>query len=65
MTENPMAKFGCPLVSDEEIDVAVAALSKNSNHVINGQGARNLAYSVLVALRGAYFDEKRQTIVNA
>lgn len=52
-----MAKFGCPLVSDEEITVAAEALSRGSNHAIQGNGARNLAYAALVAVRAAHFDE--------
>lgn len=52
-----MAKYGCPLVSDEEITVAAEALSRASNCVIQGQGARNLAYNVLVAVRAAHFRE--------
>lgn len=52
-----MAKFGCPLVSDEEITVAAEALSKASNHAVQGQGARNLAYHALIAVRGAHFRE--------
>lgn len=29
-----MAKFGCPLVSDEEIAVAAEALSRASNYAV-------------------------------
>lgn len=52
-----MAKFGCPLVTDEEITVAAEALSRASNHAIQGQGARNLAYHALAAVRGSHFRE--------
>ena len=52
-----MAKFGCPLVSDEEITVAAEAISRASNHAVQGQGARNLAYHALIAVRGEHFRE--------
>jgi hypothetical protein len=52
-----MAKYGCPLVSDEEIAVAAEALSKASNHAVQGQGSFNLAYAALTAVRGAHFRE--------
>lgn len=53
-------KFGCPLVSDEEVTVAAQALSRASNYAVQGQGARNLAYEALIAVRGAYFAERRR-----
>lgn len=50
-------KYGCPLVSDEEIAVAAEAISRESNGAVQGQGARNLAYRALVAIRLAHFQE--------
>jgi hypothetical protein len=57
-----MAKFGCPLVSDEEITVAAEAMGRASNHLLGGQGTRNLAYHVLIALRSAHFDERAKIL---
>jgi hypothetical protein len=57
---NVMAKYGCPFVSDEEITVAAKALSEASNWTVQGQGARNMAYRALLAVRAAHFDEARE-----
>lgn len=45
--------FGRPKVTDAEKDVAAKAVSEYTGGLINGQPARNLAYSVLIALRAA------------
>jgi len=60
-----MAKFGCPLVSDEEITAAAEAMAQASGHLIGGQGARNLAYRVLVELRAAHIREAAELKVAA
>ena len=59
-----MAKFGRPLVSDEEITVAAEAMARASNKLLGGQGARNLAYHVLIAIRAAHFDEQAKLLRN-
>ncbi len=48
--------FGLVHVKDCEIAVAAESLRKNSNYLLSKRGARNLAYSALIALRAAHFD---------
>ena len=60
-----MARYGCPLVTDEEITVAAEAISAASNYAVQGQGARNLAYHALIAVRGAHFQEAAKVKVAA
>lgn len=48
--------FGLVRVSDKEIAVAANALTIHSDNLLSEQGARNLAYSVLTALRHAHFN---------
>lgn len=50
-------KYGRPTVSQEEVKVAAEAISRATNYAVQGQGAMNVAYEALVAVRGAHFDE--------
>lgn len=52
--------FGLVCVSDEEVAVAAEALRKNSNFLISENAARNLAYSMLIALRSKHFEWWRE-----
>lgn len=52
--------IGLVLVSEPEINIAAEVLQRKSCFIISEQAARNLAYSVLIALRGSHFEWKRE-----